>query len=150
MAASSILSISSIVFLIFLRSHNTAAIAARKHSSMITMPVLFIFCHPAITDSIDAVSYTHLDVYKRQVYISCNPETLARDLKYLTKHGYQAKECQPVDLFPWTKPVSYTHLDVYKRQGIHRADLRREFVAALEVFDKDGKVTFAVKILRFM
>ncbi len=53
MAASSILSISSIVFLIFLRSHNTAAIAARKHSSIITMPVLFIFCHPAITDSID-------------------------------------------------------------------------------------------------
>ena len=39
------------------------------------------------------------------MYISCNPETLARDLKYLTKHGYQAKECQPVDLFPWTKHV---------------------------------------------
>ena len=42
---------------------------------------------------------------KRVVYISCNPETLARDLKYLTKHGYQAKECQPVDFFPWTKHV---------------------------------------------
>ena len=53
MAASSILSISSIVFLAFLRSHNTTAAAARKHSSMITIPVLFIFCHPAITDSID-------------------------------------------------------------------------------------------------
>ena len=53
MAASSILSISSIVFLAFLRSHNTTAAAARKHSSIITMPVLFIFCHPAITDSID-------------------------------------------------------------------------------------------------
>ena len=53
MAASSILSISSIVFLAFLRSHNTTAAAAKKHSSMITMPVLFIFCHPAITDSID-------------------------------------------------------------------------------------------------
>ena len=34
-------------------SHNTTAAAARKHSSMITMPVLFIFYHPAITDSID-------------------------------------------------------------------------------------------------
>ena len=53
MAASSILSISSIVFLVFLRSNNTTAAAARKHSSMITMPVLFIFCHPAITDSVD-------------------------------------------------------------------------------------------------
>ena len=53
MAASSILSISSIVFMVFLRSHKTTAAAARKHSSMITMPVLFIFFHPAITDSVD-------------------------------------------------------------------------------------------------
>lgn len=42
---------------------------------------------------------------KRVVYVSCNPETLARDLKYLTKHGYVAKECTPVDMFPWTKHV---------------------------------------------
>lgn len=42
---------------------------------------------------------------KKVVYISCNPETLARDLKYLTKKGYEAVECQPVDLFPWTKHV---------------------------------------------
>ena len=39
------------------------------------------------------------------VYVSCNPETLARDLKYLTRHGYQAVECQPVDMFPWTKHI---------------------------------------------
>ena len=42
---------------------------------------------------------------KRVVYVSCNPETLARDLLYLTKHGYRAQECQPVDMFPWTKHV---------------------------------------------
>ena len=35
------------------------------------------------------------------VYISCNPETLARDLKYLTRHGYQAVKIQPVDNFPF-------------------------------------------------
>lgn len=33
------------------------------------------------------------------VYVSCGPETLARDLKYLTKHGYRMKECTPFDLF---------------------------------------------------
>ncbi len=42
---------------------------------------------------------------KRVVYVSCNPETLGRDLKYLTKHGYEAVECTPVDMFPWTKHV---------------------------------------------
>ena len=40
---------------------------------------------------------------KKVVYVSCNPETLARDLKYLTKHGYVTGKCQPVDMFPHTK-----------------------------------------------
>ena len=39
------------------------------------------------------------------VYISCNPETLARDLGYLTKHGYKGKKIQPVDMFPGTRHV---------------------------------------------
>ena len=33
------------------------------------------------------------------VYVSCGPETLVRDLKYLTKHGYRMKECTPFDPF---------------------------------------------------
>ena len=36
---------------------------------------------------------------KRVVYISCNPETMARDLNYLTKKGYEVKKIQPVDMF---------------------------------------------------
>ena len=42
---------------------------------------------------------------KRVVYVSCNPETLARDLKYFAKKGYVAKKCQPVDMFPYTDDV---------------------------------------------
>ena len=38
----------------------------------------------------------------RVVYVSCNPETLARDLKYLTKKGYEMKRAVGVDLFPMT------------------------------------------------
>lgn len=38
----------------------------------------------------------------RIVYISCNPETLERDLRYLTKNGYQVTKMRPVDLFPFT------------------------------------------------
>lgn len=39
---------------------------------------------------------------KKVVYISCNPETLARDLKYLTKNGYKVKKSVACDMFPFT------------------------------------------------
>jgi len=39
---------------------------------------------------------------KRVVYISCNPETLARDLYTLRNGGYSVKKIQPVDMFPFT------------------------------------------------
>ena len=38
----------------------------------------------------------------RIVYISCGPETLARDMEYLTKHGYDVRKIQPVDMFSFT------------------------------------------------
>lgn len=41
---------------------------------------------------------------KKIVYISCNPATLARDLKSLTK-DYEIKEIQPFDMFPHTRHV---------------------------------------------
>ena len=39
------------------------------------------------------------------VYVSCNPETLARDLKRIATHGYAATSIQPVDMFPHTPHV---------------------------------------------
>lgn len=41
----------------------------------------------------------------RVVYISCGPETLARDLAYLKKKGYEEKEAWAVDMFGWTEHV---------------------------------------------
>ncbi|HLS52497.1 MAG TPA: 23S rRNA (uracil(1939)-C(5))-methyltransferase RlmD [Tissierellaceae bacterium] len=38
-------------------------------------------------------------------YVSCNPSTMARDVKYLVHNGYKVKEIQPVDLFPHTAHV---------------------------------------------
>ena len=42
---------------------------------------------------------------EKVVYISCNPETLKRDMAYLTGHGYRARKIQPVDMFPGTSHV---------------------------------------------
>ena len=41
---------------------------------------------------------------KKIVYISCNPETLARDIAYLSSL-YKVTYVQPVDMFPMTAHV---------------------------------------------
>ena len=41
----------------------------------------------------------------RVIYVSCNPETLGRDLGWFKKQGYQALEAWPVDMFGWTEHV---------------------------------------------
>ena len=42
---------------------------------------------------------------RRVVYVSCNPETMARDLALLTRKGYRAQWFVPVDMFPHTEQV---------------------------------------------
>lgn len=39
---------------------------------------------------------------RRVVYVSCNPATLARDLKFLEENGYKTKSARAVDMFPGT------------------------------------------------
>lgn len=52
---------------------------------------------------------------KRIVYISCNPATLSRDLKSLTK-DYEIKEIQPFDMFPHTRHIETVVLMYRKEQ----------------------------------
>ena len=66
---------------------------------------------------------------KRVVYVSCNPETLGRDLESFKKVKYRAVEAWPVDMFGWTNHVetvvllshkkadSYIHIDVEFGEG---------------------------------
>ena len=60
------------------------------------------------------------------LYISCNPETLARDLKGFTAQGYEAVIAKPVDMFPWTDKVE-TIVVLSKGVDISAGKVRVEF-----------------------
>ena len=51
-------------------------------------------CDPKVIDAILASGV------KRMVYVSCNPATLARDVKLLTAGGFTVETVQPMDMFP--------------------------------------------------
>lgn len=53
---------------------------------------------------------------EKVVYVSCNPETLARDLRYLVKKGYEVTRACPVDMFPFSG-----HIETIV--ALHRTDL---------------------------
>ena len=42
---------------------------------------------------------------EKVVYVSCDPATLARDLKILCENGYELKKIRAVDMFPMTVHV---------------------------------------------
>ncbi|UOQ44073.1 23S rRNA (uracil(1939)-C(5))-methyltransferase RlmD [Halobacillus salinarum] len=54
---------------------------------------------------------------ERIVYVSCNPSTLARDLRVLEDGGYATQEVQPVDMFPQTSHVECVSQIVLKEAG---------------------------------
>ncbi len=56
---------------------------------------------------------------KRVVYVSCNPSTLARDLKYLENRNYRILEAQPIDLFPHTTHVETVVSLSHKKADTH-------------------------------
>jgi 23S rRNA (uracil1939-C5)-methyltransferase len=57
-------------------------------------------CRRAVLDAVFGVMSP-----KTAVYVSCNPETLARDLAVITARGYAIRSIQPVDMFPHTPHI---------------------------------------------
>ena len=63
---------------------------------------------------------------ERIVYVSCNPETMERDVSVLEKCGYRGTQVWPVDMFPWTAGVEAVCLlrrinsDIYVRNKTGR------------------------------
>ena len=74
-----------------------------KYGTLKVFKELSFFFHQ---QGIKTVSYTHLDVYKRQVP-KLTSEKKRQKKWILTNRKY------------WTTSVSYTHLDVYKRQIVN-------------------------------
>ena len=56
-------------------------------------------CHPRV---IQAISRLKIPT---AVYVSCEPSTLARDLKRFQEAGYRVEKVRPLDMFPWTRHV---------------------------------------------
>ena len=56
-------------------------------------------CEPEVLETVAKIKAPKL------VYVSCNPTTLARDLKRLGELGYKTEKVQPVDMFPQTAHV---------------------------------------------
>ena len=56
-------------------------------------------CDETFLETIDKMNINKV------LYISCNPSTLARDLKYLVEHGYYVFSVQPVDMFPQSSHI---------------------------------------------
>ena len=74
-------------------------------------------------ESVYPVSYTHLDVYKRQLldfFHVKQDEVLS--LKYIFEQLHLTTH--PLKMLCMDIPVSYTHLDVYKRQELYCKDVR--------------------------
>ena len=61
---------------------------------------------------------------RRVVYVSCEPETLARDLQLLVQGGFDVKTVEPIDMFPQTYHVecvaTLSHAVTRLSAGVHR------------------------------
>ena len=78
---------------------------------------------------VKSVSYTHLDVYKRQASALVGKEVVGQAAKNVLAKGMRTNMVtggimMAVQTVPdAVKPVSYTHLDVYKRQQLRLLEM---------------------------
>lgn len=74
------------------------------------------------------------------VYVSCNPETLERDLHYLTTKDYSVTKIQPVDMFPHTNHIE-TVVKLVRKTPDAYVDLKVD-MDELDLTASEAKATY--------
>ena len=82
-----------------------AALAARQLAEEGVQPDVIVLDPPRKGCDVHLIDTVVNMAPRRVVYVSCDPATLARDLKLFGEKGYETREATPVDLFPRTGHV---------------------------------------------
>lgn len=94
--------------------------AAKKLARELTLPDVIVVDPPRKGLSADVIAAITEMAPKRVVYVSCDPATLARDVRLLEAEGYRLKTAEAVDLFPRCahieSVVTLVHRDKYDHQ----------------------------------
>ena len=78
---------------------------------------------------------------ERIAYVSCDPATLARDIKWLTAKGYEFREATPCDMFPWTGSVETVCLLSKLHEAKHHVNVTVD-MDELDVTSAESKATY--------
>ena len=78
---------------------------------------------------------------KKIVYISCGPDTLARDLGMLKKRGYKVQKMVGVDLFPMTNHVETVCLLSKLHEAKHHVSVKLD-MDEMDITSAESKATY--------
>ena len=96
-----------------------AALAARQLAEEGVQPDVIVLDPPRKGCDVHLIDTVVNMAPRRVVYVSCDPATLARDLKLFGEKGYETREATPVDLFPRTGHVETVVLLSHKKPDGH-------------------------------
>ncbi len=77
-------------------------------------PIDLLLLDPPRSGAFATMNELQTTPVKRIIYVSCDPQTLARDVKFLVNSGYELLSSQPIDMFPQTYHCESVTLLTYR------------------------------------